>query len=296
MMGYVFLFAALMAAITKGYCSKKTSGYVNEYKDAMLFNSIRMVICFVIGLGVLAVSGKMGFLKINRTVLLITLLSGAANSAFAVLWLVSLKKGAYMMLDVFCMLGVLIPITGCAVFFGEAIEINAVIGMAVLIASVCLVCSYNNTIKQKITLSSFIVLLICGISNGLSDFSQKLFVKLTSDIPISVFNFYTYLFSAIILIICFLVLRPHSDNKETFNIKPIIKYVLIMSVCLFLYSYLKTCAAKYLPSAQLYPLLQGGGLILASVMSAVVFHERLTAKAIIGIILSFAALIIINVL
>ena len=295
-MGYVFLFAALISGITKGYCGKKTSGYVNEYKDAMLFNSIRMAICVLIGTVMLAATGKINFLHTNITVLLVTLLSGFANSAFVVLWLVSAKKGSYMMLDVFCMLGVLIPIIGCAVFFGEPVGVNAIIGIVILIAAVGIMCSYNNTIKQKITVSAFIILLFCGISNGLSDFSQKLFVNLTKDVPIAVFNLYTYLFSAILLIACFAFFKAKSDNDEAINIKPILKYVFIMSVCLFLNSYFKTCAAKYLPSAQLYPLSQGGGLILSSVMSAVVFRERLTVKAICGIVLSFAALIIINIL
>ena len=187
-MGYVFLFAALISGITKGYCGKKTSGYVNEYKDAMLFNSIRMAICVLIGIIMLAATGKINFLHTNITVLLVTLLSGFANSAFVVLWLVSVKKGSYMMLDVFCMLGVLIPIIGCAVFFGEPVGVNAIIGIVILIAAVGIMCSYNNTIKQKITVSAFIILLFCGISNGLSDFSQKLYVNLTKDVPIAVLN------------------------------------------------------------------------------------------------------------
>ena len=73
-------------------------------------------------------------------------------------------------------------------------------------------------------------------------------------------------------------------------------YILIMSVCLFLYSYFKTLAARYLSSAQLYPLSQSGSLILSTMMSAALFHERLNIKCVVGIALSFVALIVINVL
>ena len=79
------------------------------------------------------------------------------------------------------------------------------------------------------------------------------------------------------------------------NIKPVFIYILIMSVCLFSYSYFKTIAAQYLNSVQLYPLAQSGSLILSTVMSAALFHERLSVKCIVGIVLSFAALIVINV-
>ncbi len=295
-MGYLFLLTALVAGATKGYCGKKTSGYVNEYKDAMLANSIRMILCTLIGLGMVLVSSGVGALRINRTVFLISLLSGAANSAFVVFWLISVKRGAYMMLDVFCMLGILIPLIGCALCFGEEIRINHIIGIVILLAAVCIMCSYNNSIKSKMTVSSFILLLVCGAANGFSDFSQKLFVKLSDNTSIAVFNLYTYLVSAVILIIFFLVFSGRAENKAPSAIKPIFGYILIMSVCLFLYSYFKTLAAQHLSSAQLYPLAQSGSLILSTVMSAVLFHERLNIKCIVGISMSFAALIVINVL
>ena len=295
-MGYLFLLTALVAGATKGYCGKKTSGYVNEYKDAMLANSIRLILCTLIGLGMVLVSSGVGALRINRTVFLISLLSGAANSAFVVFWLISVKRGAYMMLDVFCMLGILIPLIGCALCFGEEIRINHIIGIVILLVAVCIMCSYNNSIKSKMTVSSFILLLVCGAANGFSDFSQKLFVKLSDNTSIAVFNLYTYLVSAVILIIFFLVFSGRAENKAPSAIKPIFGYILIMSVCLFLYSYFKTLAAQHLSSAQLYPLAQSGSLILSTVMSAVLFHERLNIKCIVGISMSFAALIVIIVL
>ena len=69
-----------------------------------------------------------------------------------------------------------------------------------------------------------------------------------------------------------------------------------MSVCLFMNSFFKTKAATYLTSAQLYPLNQGCGLMLSSVMAALFFKEKLTAKCVIGLITAFAGLLIINLL
>lgn len=295
-MGYLFLLASLITGATKGYCGKRTSGYVNEYKDAMLVNAIRMMLCIFIGLGMIVFGGKTKFLHINSTILAVSLLSGVANATFVVLWLVAVKRGAYMMLDVFCMLGILIPLIGCAVFLGETIRLNHIVGMGILFIAVCIMCSYNNSIKSKLTISSLAVLLLCGISNGFLDFSQKLFTKISQGVPIAVFNFYTYIFSTAILSVCCFVCWKNSDNKTLINIKPIFLYILIMSVCLFLYSYFKTLAARYLSSAQLYPLSQSGSLILSTMMSAALFHERLNIKCVVGIALSFVALIVINVL
>ena len=47
---------------------------------------------------------------------------------------------------------------------------------------------------------------------------------------------------------------------------------------------------------RLYPLFQGSALTMSTIMSAVFFNERLNVKCIVGILISFIALIIINVL
>lgn len=133
----------------------------------------------------------------------------------------------------------------------------------------------------------------------MSDFSQKLFVKTAGDVPISVFNFYTYIFSALVLTIFYLVFRKIEKGVESNGTEIVVKtfgYIVVMAICLFVNSFFKTKAAVYLDSVQLYPLNQGAALILSSIMSATLFKEKLTAKCIIGLLLSFIGLLVINVL
>jgi len=76
----------------------------------------------------------------------------------------------------------------------------------------------------------------------------------------------------------------------------IIGYIAVMAVCLFLNSYFKTLAAGHLTATQLYPLNQGGSVILSMLMSALLFRERINARCILGVTLSFGALLMINLL
>ena len=295
-MGYLFLSIALFAGATKGYCGKKTSGYLDGFKDSVLANIIRMLLCCVIGFIIILFSGNVSQLVPSATLILISALSGISTSVFVVTWLISVKKSAYMMLDVFLMMGVLIPLISGSIFFDEQIKLTQWLGIAVLFVAVVIMCSYNNTIKEKLTYSSFINLLICGISNGITDFSQKLFVKTMPNISASVFNFYSYIFAGITLVIAYLFIKPKDNKAEKETFKKISGYILIMAICLFANSYFKTLAADHLNSVLLYPLNQGAALILSTAMSAILFHEKLNIKAIIGILTAFAGLIIINVL
>jgi multidrug transporter EmrE-like cation transporter len=125
-------------------------------------------------------------------------------------------------------------------------------------------------------------------------------MKQMSEVPIAVFNFYTYVFSAAVLGIFFAIFsikeKAQGQSSGSHGLKRIFGYIAVMSICLFANSYFKTKAAGFLDSAQLYPLNQGMALMLSSAMSAVLFHERLTVKCILGLVISFAGLIIINVL
>lgn len=295
-MGYLFLACALMAGLTKGFCGKKTSSFVSEYKDAVFSNMIRMFLCIIIGFGFVIVQNGIGSLLVDTKTLLISLMSGVFTSLFVVTWLLLVKKGAYMTLDVFLTIGVIIPLALCCVFYGEKVTLMQILGLGILLVAVCVMCSYNNSIKEKINASTLGLLLLCGASSGLADFSQKLYIKETAVPKISVFNFYTYVVSFVVLVLVYLFAKNKdkqtaSDSKKLF--KSIWGYIFVMSLCLFLNSYFKTMAALHLDSAQLYPINQGAALILSSVMAAIFFKERINIKSIIGIILTFIALVII---
>lgn len=294
-MGYLFVAVALAAGAVKGFCGKKTSGFVRETSDAVFINIIRMLFCVAIGFAIISFQGNLSLIAIDRETIVISLFSGIMTSFFVISWLISVRQSAYMMIDVFLMLGVTVTII-CSFFaFGEPIRITQCIGIAVLIIAVGLMCSYNNSIKSRLTLRSFILLSVCGISNGLADFSQKAFVKLTAG-DSAVFNFYTYVFSAIFLIFFYFIIKGknRSVEKKSAILKKIMPYVAVMSVCLFANSFFKTLAANYLTAAKLYPLNQGMSLVISSVMATALFKEKLTVKCIIGMILAFSALLLIN--
>ncbi len=296
-MGYLFLTMALAAGLVKGYCGKKMGSYAMGITAPVLLNLIRMVLCAFFGGILLLVCGDAPALSFSTDVLLISALSGTCTSFFVVSWLISVKKSAYMMLDVFLMLGTLVPMVLGRIFFSEHIGLNDAVGFAVLIVAVVIMCSYNNGIKAKLTPGSLLLLILCGVANGIVDFSQKMFVKKLPDTPVSVFNFYTYIFAALTLLLFFLALRRKETPRfEEDAPKCRYLYVAIMAAALITYSLFKTKAAVYLESAVLYPLSQSLALVFSTLMAATFFEEKLTVKAVIGITLSFVGLIVMNFL
>ena len=299
MLGYLFLALALLAGVIKGYCGKKSGGTLVLASDAMLVNTVRMLACIVIGVALIALGNDWSSLTLDPTVIWISALSGVCTSLFVVSWLLAIRTGAFMMVDVFLLMGVLIPLVVSAIFFDEPIILIQWIGIAVLIIAGYVMCSYNAKLKGKMTLKAFLMLLLCAASYGCTDLSQKLFVKLSPVSDNSVFQFYTYIFAALTLVICSLVFRSHEKKTNELRspiavVKPIAIYVGVMAICLYANSYFKTAAATYLDAAQIYPLSQGGALVLAMIMAAIFFKEKITIRSIIGVVLCAVALLMIN--
>ena len=300
-MGYLFLGVALTASIVKGYCGKTTSRFMSEYTEAFLFNMIRMTICVLFGAALLAVQGELSSLAVDLPTLLITMLSGVTTSVFVVTWLMAVKNGAYMMLDAFLMLGVLVTILCSFLMFGEPLRPQQAVGLLFLLAAVLLMCSYNNAVKKApLNLRSIALLVLCGTMNGLTDFSQKMFTKCAAHVSVSVFNFYTFVFSALTLLLFYAVFRAKNSHREKSHmgalalLKPIFGYMIVMALCQYVYAYFKTLAAAELEAAVLYPLNQGCSLLLSGIMAAVMFKERLTGKCLLGMLCSFVALLFLN--
>ena len=192
-MGYLFLSLSLLSGTIKGYCGKKISGKTNGYREAVLANTVRMILCTFIGLAVIVAGNNIHKIIPDITTLFISIMSGICTAVFVVTWLLAVKKGAYMLVEIFLMLSLLVPVISGIFIFGTPVKMNQWAGIAVLFVATLFMSSYNKSLKGSMSLSTLALLIVCGLSSGLVDLSQKLFAEFSSA-PASVFNFYTYIF------------------------------------------------------------------------------------------------------
>lgn len=295
-MGYLFLGAALFAGATKGFCGKKMGNFAANTQSAVFLNFVRMLLCILFGIPLMLITEKGIAFDFSAPMLLISALSGVSTAAFVVLWLLAVRKSAYMMLDVFLTLGALLPML-MGYFFGERILAWQWVGFAILLFAVILMCSYNNQIKARITLPAFLLLVGCGAANGLTDFSQKLLGWVLPDRSKALFNFYTYIFAALALGACYLLFfargKLQFDGEERAR-RRIYPMIAVMALALLLNSYFKTLASVHLDSVYMYPLNQGAALAISTLMAALFFGEKPTARCVLGILVAFAGLLVIN--
>ena len=300
-MGYLFTALALGAGSIKAFCGKKISGKTPTLKNAILTNFVRMLFCIAFGFILLVIVDGVSALKMDGKVILLALGGSLATCVFLVSWLIAMRKNAYMTVEAFVLASMLVPVLLKLFFYGEGVGVFQWIGLAILLFSVVLMSIYNNQTKGKLTLLGLGLLLIVCIANGLNSFTQNIFKQEFGAFSAAAFNFYVYVFSAVILGIVYLCVKepPKDETKE--DKEPLfdrvkLLYIAVMAVCLFCNSYFITLANGYLPAVKLNPLLNVSSLLIGVFLSVVFFKEKLRKVSVIGISLMVIGVIFINVL
>ena len=317
-MVYGWIAVTLFCLTAKGYSGKRVSGYVSRASDSFLFTLLRMVFCILIGAFLVVLEGSSSYLLPEAGMLFICALAGIVNAAFLVGWLAAVQKNAMVSVDVGMTLGSLLPALLCALLFGEAISLPKLLGFAlVLVATVIL--AGREKQKKEASRLGILFLVLAALGDGLTGFVQQLYRQLYTEggsfthgvfYPKSIYHFYTYVFTALVLLAVLLVQwirtqkATHDISEEGLS-EPrkalplrVVWHVFLMAVCLFAANYLQTViTANYGMSSQiLFPLLKGGCLITVSFVAAIFFGERITKRTVLGVLVALAGIVSMNLL
>jgi drug/metabolite transporter (DMT)-like permease len=318
-MVYLLSAVALLCLTIKGYCGKKTGTYVNNAGDSVLFNLVRMILCVLIGLAVVFFECSLSSLAVDSSMIAICLFAGISNAAFLVGWLLAIQKNAMVTVDVALTVGSIIPSVLCALLFDDSISLTKMIGFGFIILATAVLSGYNKSMKKKVGVLGALLLVIAAVGDGLTGFCQQLYKHYYTEggkrfdgasHPNSVYQFYTFLFAALILFVLFAAYSIFNRSKLRSNgslgvighavssLKKPLPHIFVMAVCMFAASYFQTLATStYGMSAQiLYPIMKGGCLITVNVTAMLFFGEKPNARSIAGSILALIGIFTMNLL
>lgn len=298
-MGYLFLTLAVCAGGIKAFCGKKISGKTPSLKNAILTNFVRMLFCIVFGFLFVLIVDDVSALKMDKKAILLAFGGSFATCVFLVSWLLAMRKNAYMTVEAFVLASMLIPVVMEWIIYGRGVENSQWIGLAILLFAVVLMSIYNNQTKGKLTILGLALLFIVCCGNGFNSFTQNVFKKEFKGLSAAAFNFYVYVFAALLLGVTYLCLKEKKQGegeKEPLFDKGKLLYIAIMAIFLFCNSYFITLANGYLPAVKLNPLLNVSALLVGLFISVVFFKEKLKTVSVIGISLMIVGVIVINVL
>ena len=291
-MGYILLVIAAVLNTTKSYCSKRVSNKVEAASDAVDVALARNLVCASIGAALLLISGVQNFYMPSGG-WLICIISGISIGLNYAVWLLALKVGVFMLLGAVSSASFLIAVVSGVMFFGEVFTIKK--GIAMILMCIAIVCMgrYQIRLKQRLGFVQILLLFLVFLTAGFTSVTQKWFTRTLPTVSAHTFSFYSIVFSVVFLALFSLFLpKTESIGKRCVNLKPHVLLILIMAACFYGVTYFQTSASLSLEAIVMYPLYNGMVLAAESSMAWLCFSEKPDRNSIIGVLLTFVAIIL----
>lgn len=174
-------------------------------------------------------------------------------------------------------------------FFNEPWNYMKVVGFSVAIASIVLSAESKRKFPK---LKTYFVLLILffggGILEILLSYSQK-FLIVASDTSI----FFGYLFFFAFIFGLFILLRQIKNGKNKPSKKDLLGGV-ILGIPNYFSMYFLLDSLTDLPSSSVFPLANMGVILCSTLLSIVLFHEKLSKKKSLALLCSILAILLIS--
>ena len=284
------LAAALTGSIAKKYYTEKEP---TGLSGVFVFNAVSSLIAAVI----LLCWGGFGALSVFTIVLgvafgVVTALQGITNIS-------ALQVGPMSYTSVIISFSTLISAFSGVMFFGESLGWAQIVGIVLMLASFMLATKSDRD-EKKANFKWLFLCLIAFVATGGIGVMQKVHQSSSYKDELIEFLIVAFISSAVICaIFSALIKRRESrfvDKKEKEkNSKKQVWFLLaIMSssgVCVAVNNKFNLYLSGVMDSAVFFPIVNGGGLVLATLAAVLLFKEKLSTKQGIGVVLGIVAVV-----
>lgn len=255
----------LQNGIFNSVCKK----HLKTNDDIYKFNIFVYAVCILI-FGILTLNGSLSLYTV-----LLGVLFGVVTALSNLYKMLALSKGPMHITLLITTSSMIIP-TLSGVFFGEKFSLFKILLVLILIYFIYL--SIGKSKEGKINKSWGIYCLLAFILIGSIGIIQKIHQTSSHKSEISGFLFVSFFIS---LIISGLRVKDKKNFKDQKNLIPL---AMICGGCTFGMNYINLKLSGLLPSQLFFPLINGSAIILSSLMSMIVFKERLSKKQTVGLV------------
>ena len=196
-----------------------------------------------------------------------------------------------MLNSLFGMAGLLVPTISGIFILNQAVTPLQYIGILFLFISAYFLAASSKKTNGKITAKTVFLLIGSMLSNGTTMLLQVLYKTYVPTGSVLVYSFLQFAITAIIILIFALLLIK--QEKGTFFVpnKKLMTHTVISSGALFGISQLSTMASAVVPVAILFPVSDGGGMIISALVADLVYKEKINLKGFIGLVMGIAGII-----
>ncbi len=302
----IYIAIIMLMRVTQSTFSKKAALVLPDgIKPYIAYISVSKLFSAMFALAIILPT--MNFSGINPQAVLIAACSGSFLAINSICGIKALIGGTIALNSMFATAGMVIPIILGIFVFNESVSwIQAICICVLFFAVFLLVNSTKNTLKS-FSFKTLGWLVGSLVSNGMVMFCQKLFGELQPNGNVSMFSMFTFLIPAAVLGISLPFIKSQKSSPVTEGAEASVKsegallpkiliiYAVALAFAVFMIQQLVTLLTPVMSGAVLFTIVNGGATVIATIVGAVLYKEKITFKTVIGLILGIGAMICIKV-
>ena len=289
-MATVLIFLILVIRIVQNFFNKKTSSL---FPTTLSGQAKWMVLLFGCSslLAMLALVFETGEIAFDWVTAVLAVLSGISLVFAQLCTMLAMQSGTMVITMVFSTAGLIVPCVFGVLFFNEEMTFWQWSGILIFIAASSLLAASAKDTHQNFSFKTVLLLLGAFFANGGTAVCQKSLTYVNPEGSITLFSLLSFVVPTLVFVV--LLFCPVDAEKR----EPLNRKVYLPSICLaiamFILNQIVTVATNYVPTSVLFTIPSTGNNIIAAVMAALFFKEKITLKSSIGLILSVLSLILV---
>lgn len=295
----VYILIILLFRVVQAVFNKQSSNEMRSVRTLMVYSTYRMAISAVLGLVLILIAGN-GF-QIDGLTVLIATFSGLMLFVASACSLYCMKSGTVSLDSMFGTAGMLIPMLAGIFLFDQPVRPLQWVGVAVFFVSAWLLVRSSKKTYSNFNFKTALLLAGSLLSNGATMLAQQLFTAYVPDGDVSAFSFISF---GVLAVLCgavslVMLLRQRKVApaawRDDFKLsKNLLICGVALAVAVFVINQLATVSTALVSPVILFAFINGGGTIIATVVAAVLYKEKLSVSSTVGVLLGIASLLMIK--
>ena len=291
-MGTLYISIILMCRIVQHICGKNESNSIKDISCFIQYCSYSNILSSILGLFLILIAQN-GF-NFSLSTLLISCFSGIMLAASSGFILAAMKSGTVALSSLFSTAGILVPCIAGIFIFNQPMSYGQWIGMALFFVAAYLLIGSSTKIYSGFSLKTFLFLIGAMLANGLTMLSQQMFTFFVPGGDVSVFSFLSFGIVGVLMLLLTCIPTKGAIKIQYRLSNKLLILGAISAVAVFIINQLATLSTALVSPAILFAFINGGSTIIAAIVAAICFHEKLTLRSILGITIGVVSLIIIK--
>ena len=297
-MDYFFLIASVSLGTATSLISRIVKKGTRRLCETSATNTVNFFIAFltIFLLGLLSQKGNF-FSGLHAVNWFLAIAYGACLLLAQFFFLLALGRGPVSISTLFYACGFILPTLYGVVRFNEPIRPTQIVGLGLIILSFILSTSLKKDGKKADFL--WLVFVLCALlfSGGIGIVQKE--YAFENACPVDNFLFvavaFTCLFSLLLTIALFIKDRRNGIPRDKTNLKSVLCSSLLLGAVMGTANKLNTYLAGVFTSVITFPVVNGGRILLTTVLGAILFREKTNLRQKIGILCGFIAIVLIAI-